>query len=183
MTYAGRLAVATPSLTDGNFDRTVVLLLAHSEADGALGVVLNRVSRVPVAAVLPDWADAVAEPTAVFSGGPVQPEVALCVAMARAGEQPPGWSPLTGRLGTIDFGVPVEEVLPYVERARLFAGYAGWSPGQLEAEIAAGAWLVFDLLPGDPFTAQPAALWAAVLRRQGGLTAAVAQFPKDPALN
>lgn len=128
MTYAGRLAVATPSLTDGNFDRTVVLLLAHSEADGALGVVLNRVSRVPVAAVLPDWADAVAEPTAVFSGGPVQPEVALCVAMARAGEQPPGWSPLTGRLGTIDFGVPVEEVLPYVERARLFAGYAGWSP-------------------------------------------------------
>ena len=66
---------------------------------------------------------------------------------------------------------------------RVFAGYAGWSPGQLEEEIASGSWFVFDALPGDAFTDRPDDLWPMVLRRQGGMLAAVAHYPADPALN
>jgi putative transcriptional regulator len=71
----------------------------------------------------------------------------------------------------------------HVERMRVFSGYAGWDGGQLESEVDAGAWLVLDLLPGDPFAAEPARLWSIVLRRQGGLLAAVATYPADPSLN
>ena len=66
---------------------------------------------------------------------------------------------------------------------RVFAGYSGWSPGQLEDEIAAGSWFVFDALPGDAFVDRPDDLWPMVLRRQGGILAAVAHFPPDAALN
>jgi putative transcriptional regulator len=66
---------------------------------------------------------------------------------------------------------------------RVFAGYAGWAPGQLEAEIAEGAWYVVDALPGDPFLGDPETLWPAVLRRQGWPLAAVAVAPHDPTMN
>ena len=66
---------------------------------------------------------------------------------------------------------------------RVFAGYAGWAPGQLEEEIATGSWLTYSALPGDAFTERPDDLWATVLRRQGGMQAAIAFYPSDPALN
>ncbi len=66
---------------------------------------------------------------------------------------------------------------------RVFAGYAGWSPGQLEEEIATGSWFMFKALPGDAFTERPDDLWPMVLRRQGGMQAAVAFYPSDPTLN
>ena len=182
MTYAGRLLVATPSLTDPNFDRTVVLVIAHT-AEGALGVVLNRVSEVPVASVLPEWSATVCMPQTLFEGGPVQPEAAVCVARVKPGERPDGWTQVRDRLGTVDFSAGPEAVLPGVECMRVFAGYAGWGDGQLEIEVEAGAWFVLDLLPGDPFTQTPEDLWSAVLRRQGGLMAAVATYPPDPTLN
>src|SRR5512134_295679 len=78
----GQLLVATPVLRDPNFDRTVVLLVAH-ENGGALGVVLNRATEVPVAEVLGPWGTLAEEPAVVFEGGPVQPEAAICLARAR----------------------------------------------------------------------------------------------------
>jgi putative transcriptional regulator len=182
MTYTGRLLVATPSLTHPNFDRSVVLVIGHSE-EGALGVVLNRVSEVPVASVLPEWSSTVCAPPTLFEGGPVQPDAAVCLARVRAGQQPEGWAQVSGRLGTVDFSAGPDVVLPYVECMRVFAGYAGWGDGQLEMEIGVGAWFVLDLLPGDAFTQSPEDLWQAVLRRQGGLMAAVATYPTDPSLN
>src|SRR5881394_3626132 len=72
----GHLLVATPSLRDPNFERTVVLLVAHEDG-GALGVVLNRATEVPVSEVLESWAALAGEPAVVFEGGPVQPEAAI----------------------------------------------------------------------------------------------------------
>jgi putative transcriptional regulator len=179
----GSLLVATPALVDPSFERTVVLLVAH-EPGGAMGVVLNRATEVPVSEVLGGWGGLAREPAVLFEGGPVQPESAICVArMRRGGDEPPGFQPFYGQLGTVDLGVEPDHVRERIEGMRVFAGYAGWASGQLEAEIEAGSWFTFDALPGDPFMTRPDDLWTMVLRRQGGMLAAVAHYPPDPSMN
>jgi len=180
--YAGRLLVATPVLTEPTFDRTVILLIAHEE-DGAFGVVINRVSDVSLGVTLPEWAALATEPASVFRGGPVADDAAICLARMRGGE-PPGWTALDGgRLGTLDLATSAAQMKPYVSELRVFAGYAGWGAGQVDAEIAMNAWVIADTSPEDVFTDQPASLWSRVLRRQNGLIAAMANYPPDPALN
>jgi putative transcriptional regulator len=179
----GSLLVATPSLADPSFERTVVLLVAH-EPGGAMGVVLNRATEVPVSEVLGEWGTLAREPAVLFEGGPVQPESAICVARVRRGtDQPPGFQPFFGQLGTVDLGGEPDGVQERVDGLRVFAGYAGWAPGQLESEIESGSWFTFEALPGDAFMTRPDDLWAMVLRRQGGMIAAVAHYPPDPTLN
>src|SRR5207244_9690349 len=98
----GRLLVATPALRDPNFERTVVLLVAHEEG-GALGVVLNRATEVSVSEVLGSWGMLANEPAVVFEGGPVQPEAAICLARARAGSgELTGFKRVSGVVGTVD---------------------------------------------------------------------------------
>ncbi|MEV4625686.1 YqgE/AlgH family protein [Micromonospora sp. NPDC049523] len=179
----GQLLVATPSLKDPNFDRTVVLLVAH-EPGGALGVVLNRATEVPVADVLGAWGSLAGEPAVLFEGGPVQPESAICLARMRTPvRRVKGFHQVSGAVGTVDLSVDPERIGDAVSGIRVFAGYSGWSPGQLEAEIESGSWFVLDALPGDAFVDRPDDLWPMVLRRQGGMMAAVAHFPPDVALN
>lgn len=180
----GQLLVATPTLKDPNFDRTVVLLVAH-ETGGALGVVLNRATEVPVADVLGGWGDLAGDPAVLFEGGPVQPESAICLARTRpeVKRRVSGFQQVAGALGTVDLSADPDRLRDNVTGIRVFAGYSGWSPGQLEDEIAAGSWFVFDALPGDPFVTRPDDLWAMVLRRQGDILAAVAHFPPDVSLN
>jgi putative transcriptional regulator len=179
----GRLLVATPSLKDPNFERTVVLLVAHEEG-GALGVVLNRATEVPVAEVLEGWGGLAGDPPVVFEGGPVQPEAAICLARIRLGaSRLAGFNQVSGAVGTVDLSGDPEKLRESVVMVRVFAGYAGWAPGQLEREIESGSWFVFDALPGDAFVNRPDDLWPMVLKRQGGLIAAVAIFPADPAMN
>jgi putative transcriptional regulator len=180
----GRLLVATPTLKDPNFDRTVVLLVAH-ETGGALGVVLNRATEVPVADVLGDWGQLAGDPAVLFEGGPVQPESAICLARTRpeVKKRISGFHQVSGSLGTVDLSGDPDRLRENISGIRVFAGYSGWSAGQLEEEIAAGSWFLLDALPGDPFMTRPDDLWAMVLRRQGDILAAVAHFPPDPALN
>jgi putative transcriptional regulator len=179
----GRLLVATPALRDPNFERTVVLLVAHEEG-GALGVVLNRATEVSVSDVLGPWGSLANEPAVVFEGGPVQPEAAICLARVRTGSgELTGFNRVAGAVGTVDLSADPDALRADVVGVRVFAGYAGWGPGQLEAEIETGSWFVFDALPGDAFAGRPDDLWPMVLRRQGGLMAAVAHFPADPTLN
>ena len=185
---AGQLVVATPSLLDPNFARTVVLLLQADEEDGALGLVLNRPSGTDVAEVLPDWAPLAGEPQVVFTGGPVQPNAAICLGHGRpGGATPASYAVLEGvpgtSLGTVDLDAEPQELVPAVSEVRLFAGYAGWSAGQLEAEVEEGAWWVLDALPGDVFSVAPEQLWATVLKRQGPPIAFAASYPEDPTLN
>lgn len=178
----GRLLVATPNLGDPNFERTVVLMLEHGD-EGALGVVLNRPSELDLADPLPEWARAAAHPPVVFIGGPVAPSAAVCLARVGAPGAAQGWQPLLGPVGTLDLDSDPDEALPRLQEIRVFAGYAGWAPGQLEGEIAAGGWFVVDADAADPLSPAPEHLWSAVLRRQRGSLALFAAYPPDPSLN
>ncbi len=179
----GRLLIATPALKDPNFDHTVVLLVAH-EAGGALGVVLNRATEVPVADVLGTWGGLARSPAVLFEGGPVQPESAICLGRLRPeGRRVSGFHSVAGPVGTVDLSGDPDKLRDSVIGIRVFAGYSGWSAGQLEEEISTGSWFVFDALPGDAFVERPDDLWQMVLRRQGGILAAVAHFPPDVNLN
>jgi len=177
----GRLLVATPSVGDPNFAGTVVLLLEHS-GDGAMGVVLNRPSDIQVAQHLPGWTEVVVEPSVVFLGGPVSPNAALCLARVDA-DLEEGWSPLVGQVGTVDLNLDPAHAVAGVEAVRIFAGYAGWAPRQLEAEIAEGGWFVVDADPADALSSLPEDLWRDVLRRQTGTVALFAEYPPDPSVN
>lgn len=182
--WAGHLLVATPLLVEDAFRRAVVQLLQHDDEDGALGVVLNRPSRTPLSEVLPGW-DLLAggDDATVFVGGPVQQSAAICLAGLRPGAPAdPSYLAVPGApwLGTVDLDV---EAGAAVERVRVFAGYAGWTAGQLEAEVEEGAWWVVEALPDDCFTVDPAGLWRAVLLRQGLPLSLVASYPEDPTLN
>lgn len=180
---AGRLLVATPSLVDPNFASAVVLVLDH-DGDGSLGVVINRPSAITVASVLPDWAASVDPPEVLFEGGPVSTDAALAVALVPdSGSDPIGFRCLFGRTGIIDLDTPPEVLAPAITRMRVFAGYAGWGSGQLEAEIEEGSWYVVDSSAHDIFAAEPGGLWSAVLRRQPGSLAWVSTRPPDPTLN
>ena len=178
----GRLLVAAPSLRDPNFDRTDVLVVEHAE-EGVLGLVLNRPSETGLATALPRWEGLAADPSVVFVGGPVAPTAAIGLGAAPAGDEVEGWRPLFDGIGSIDLEQDPEELAVPVRDVRVFAGYAGWSPGQLEAEVEAGAWYVVDALPGDARCERPDDLWTTVLRRQGGALALVASFPPDPSMN
>lgn len=180
---AGQLLVAAPTLKDPNFDRTVVLLVAH-EPGGALGVVLNRATEIPVAEVLGDWDELARDPAVVFEGGPVQPDSAICLARMRHPLRPmKSFQQISGAVGTLDLTADPAQLRESIAGIRVFAGYSGWESGQLEQEIAGGSWFVLDALPGDAFVDRPDDLWPMVLRRQGGMMAAVAHFPADVALN
>ncbi len=184
----GRLLVATPALADPNFDRAVILLLDHDE-DGTLGVVLNRPTPVGVGDVLQPWAGLAGVPQVVFQGGPVSLNSALGLAVvpgdARGADsgEPLGWRRVYGAIGLVDLEAPPELLAAELGSLRIFAGYAGWRSGQLEDELAEGAWYVVESEPGDISSPAPERLWRAVLRRQRGELAMVATYPDDPSLN
>jgi putative transcriptional regulator len=184
----GCLLVATPLLADPNFRRAVVLVVEHEPAEGTLGVVLNRPTDVPVGRVLEPWSELVTGPSVVFRGGPVAPSSALAIALVPGDAEPLGWHSLAStaamsRLGLVDLDAPPDLLAPVINRLRVYAGYAGWAPGQLKAEIDEGAWYVISGEPADAFAGEPEGLWSAVLRRQGGEMAFTATFPDDPGLN
>ncbi|MEU6853652.1 YqgE/AlgH family protein [Actinacidiphila alni] len=184
----GRLLVATPALADPNFDRAVVLLLDH-DAEGSLGVVLNRPTPVGVGDVLLPWAPLAGAPQVVFQGGPVSLDSALGLAVvpgeARDGEDadPLGWRRVHGAIGLVDLEAPPELLAAELGSLRIFAGYSGWGPGQLEKELVEGAWYVIESEPGDVSSPDPEQLWRSVLRRQRNELAMVATYPDDPSLN
>lgn len=176
----GRLLLATPPLEDPNFDRTVIYVLEHHD-DGALGLVLNRPSPEQLGEPLDAWIDLQTEPSQVFSGGPVEPDALIALArthqlLEEAGEH---LAPLNGTLASADLAADPGSVGTDISALRVFRGYSGWGPGQLEDEIDAGAWLVLDTDPSDVFTPQPDDLWRSVLRRQPGRLAWLASAPDD----
>ena len=181
-TLRGKLLIASPTLHDPNFERAVVLVGEHNE-DGALGVVLNRPSDTPVAEAVPDLADLVDEDAPVHVGGPVQPSAVLVLAEFDPPEQTQ--TLVLGDVGflALDEDDEGEHTRAELRRARVFAGYAGWGPGQLEAEIDRDDWIVEDAGPDDIFAATAAEQWSAVLDRKGGHWRLIARMPKDPSMN
>jgi putative transcriptional regulator len=176
---AGRLLVATPQLVDPNFSRAVVLLCGH-DSDGALGLVLDRPTSEPAARHLPAWAGRLATPGMVFVGGPVQPETAVGLVITAPEWEHEALSPISDGLALFDLtSGPADGIVA----ARVFSGYAGWGPGQLQAEVDGGDWFVVETDPADPLTTDPTGLRSRVLRRQGPPLALYASMPPDAALN
>lgn len=179
----GRLLVATPQIEEGIFHRSVVLILDHND-EGAQGVVLNRPLEAQVDAILPGWQALATQPDTVFHGGPVQTDSALGLVSVPGEEgSPMGVRKLFGGLGVVDLDAPPPLVAAEVSGLRIFAGYAGWTAGQLEGEIRAGSWFVVEAEARDAFTDSPSDLWVRVLRRQRDELAFVSTFPEDPSLN
>ena len=175
----GHLLVAGPALVDPNFRRSVVLVGDHGE-EGALGVILNRASDSTVDEAVPELAALVDGATPVHVGGPVQPSA--IVVLAEFAEPDRAEALVLEDIGFLPAEID-PDVLGELRRARVFAGYAGWGPGQLDDELDEGSWIVEPADPEDVFTADPEELWSDVLRRKGGPFSVLALMPPDPSLN
>lgn len=177
----GVLLIAPPVLSDPNFRRAVVLLCEHGEA-GSFGLILNRLLTLRLGDALESLSGRT-EP--LYLGGPVQPSTLHF--LHRHGDAVAGAVPV---FNGVYWGGDFEDVQGLVRAEgtvasglRFFLGYAGWIPGQLEAEIEAGGWILSRADAAFVFPDDPEKLWSAVLRSLGGEYALLANFPDDPRMN
>ncbi|MCA1689076.1 MAG: YqgE/AlgH family protein, partial [Actinobacteria bacterium] len=133
----GKLLIATPTLVDPNFSRTVILVAAHDE-DGALGLVLNRPSELLVAEAVEPLALVCGEHERLHVGGPVQP--GAIIVLAEFEDHARAALIIDGDLGLPNVEAGPETLAEHVRRARCFAGHSGWGPGQLDTELEHEAW-------------------------------------------
>lgn len=161
---AGVLLIARPDLPDPNFFHSVVLLL-HYDADGAAGVILNRPTGLGLADALPEIRELGERRDLVYFGGPVSPDVLLL--LVRTSSAPKDAEEVLPGVYTIP---GLAELRPLLDRGldeeslRAFAGYAGWAPGQLDAEIERGDWQLYPATGERIFTDQPDELWQTLHR-------------------
>lgn len=173
----GSLLIAAPQLLDPNFRRTVILVADHGE-EGAMGVILNRPSGMTVADAAPDLEPLIGPEAPIFAGGPVQPTSGVVLAEVAESDEPV--------FADVVLIPGLEELADVVDGAgsiRVFAGYAGWGPGQLDDELGREDWIVEPAQPSDVFSDEPEALWGSVLERKGGQYALLARMPEDPSQN
>jgi len=171
----GSLLIAAPQLLDPNFRRTVVLIADHGD-EGAMGVILNRPSGMTVADAAPDLEPLVGPEAPIFAGGPVQPTSGVVLAEVTEADEP-----VFGDVVLVPGIAELADVIDGAGSVRVFAGYAGWGGGQLEAELEEESWIVEPAREEDVFG--DGDLWASVLRRKGGAFTLVATMPEDPSLN
>jgi putative transcriptional regulator len=176
----GKLIVASPALGDPNFARSVVLIAEHND-DGAMGLVLNRPSEATVTESVEELGGVVDAGATVFVGGPVQTDAVMVLAEFDDPEQ--AAAVVLADVGFLPAEADLAELSGRTRRARVFAGHAGWGPGQLEGELEDDAWIVADAEPDEIFTEAPEELWGEVLARKGGAFALLARMPADPSLN
>ena len=174
----GCLLVAHPQLLDPNFRRTIVYLSHHSAEDGALGLVLNRPLQKTVGEVADPARDTPLEVVPVFEGGPVERDRLLVATV--------GWNLDNSGFALRNLGDNQElEHLDETHRdaLRAFVGYAGWSSGQLEAEIAQKSWFVLQPTRNLTQAENSADTWKRLMREFGPLFSLLAEMPDDPSLN
>jgi putative transcriptional regulator len=174
----GKLLVASPALHDPNFRKTVVLI-AHHDEEGAMGLVLSRPSDVAASAAAPVLDGLPGSDDPVFVGGPVQPEA--LIVLAEFDDVGQAAAPIFDRLGFMAAESEPEDLS--IRRLRLFAGYSGWGAGQLEAELEEPSWIVVEAETDDAFAVDPDELWRTVLHRKGGPFEMMIDMPFDPSLN
>ncbi|MCG6987143.1 MAG: YqgE/AlgH family protein [Gemmatimonadetes bacterium] len=175
----GRLLISSGRLYDPNFRHTVVLVGEHN-TEGALGVVLNHPLDVTVAEAVPALLPLVEPDDPLFQGGPVQPTHAVLLAELSRPELAD--IPVFGSVGFL-IGDVSAEVRPDILRARVFAGYSGWGPGQLEMEMEQESWILDPAVEDDVFTDAPDLLWSRVLERKGPEYRQLSRLPYDPSMN
>jgi putative transcriptional regulator len=168
----GKLLIASPSMSD-YFHRTVIAVVEHSD-QGAFGLVLNRPSETTVGDASPELAELIGDEHVLHVGGPVQPNAVT--AIGEHADPDDATKLIVGAIGMVDL-----DLAPELLRVRVFAGYAGWSAGQLDGELEQEAWIVDDIHPDDAFG--DGDLWATVLERKGGEFSLLARMPPDPSVN
>lgn len=177
----GRLLVAAPPLTDPHFDRTVIYMLDHNEG-GALGLVINRPSG-ELTIEIDQWSHLIVPQGQFFGGGPVDRDALIGLGLV------PTVTPDGQVIESADCieAVDLDEDPTGMENAptmvRIFHGYSGWGPQQLDDELEMGAWIVLSALASDVFCDHPEQLWSSVLRRQRGPITWLADCPGDPEWN
>jgi putative transcriptional regulator len=182
---AGTLLLANTDLLEPTFRRSVIYVVEHNDG-GTLGVVLNRPSETAVYNVLPQWAKLAAKPKTMFIGGPVKRDAALCLGTLRVGMDAtgvPGLRHVSGRMVMVDLDADPDSLIPVLEGVWVFAGYSGWTIGQLEGEIERNDWMVLSALPSDVLIEQRVDLWSRVLRRQPMPMSLLATHPIDVSRN
>jgi putative transcriptional regulator len=157
-----------------------VLICEHSE-EGALGLILNRRSELLVSDVAPELEPLAGDGTPIDVGGPVQPDALLV--LAEFDDPELAGIHVIGPVGIMGDAHTVDELTDTTGRVRVFAGYAGWAPGQLDAELARDDWFVAPAGVDDIFDTDADELWRRVLARKGGHYALVARMPVDPSVN
>ena len=176
----GQLLVASPALLDPNFQRTVILVGEHGD-DGAMGLILNRPSATSVSEGLPELDELGDVESVIFVGGPVAPGVVMVLARFR---EPDDAEAVVGDdIGFLPAGTELAQLSETALETRVFAGYAGWGPGQLEQEIERSDWIINEPVEMEIFTDRPEDLWSSVLTRMGGRFALLARMPADPSVN
>jgi putative transcriptional regulator len=160
----GKLLVAARGLPDPNFAESVVVL-ADYDAKGAMGLIVNRQTKAPLTRVWPDRDPSGADPT-VFFGGPVSaPGV---IALIRADEPSDDDRRVVADVYLVTSQQRLDEALndnPAPSHVRVYVGYSGWGPGQLDRETAQGAWHVFDGAADVVFDPEPETVWRRQIRR------------------
>ncbi len=172
---AGSLLLAHPGMRDPNFRRSVILMSVHN-AEGAMGVVLNRPLGKRLGELSGDFALGPLAGIPLFCGGPVQPEQLVLAAWQTRAD---GFR--------LHFGIEPDKALQLLAEegthVRGFLGYSGWSAGQLENEMKARTWVVADV-PEDLLThSQDESLWKTVLGREGAEWRLLAGEPEHPEMN
>jgi putative transcriptional regulator len=176
----GQLLIASPAMSDPNFARTVVAIANHDE-DGALGIVLNRPSDTEVVDAVPELDGVMDADEVVYVGGPVQP--ASIVVLAEFDDPAEAAYLVVGAIGLVSDSTGLDRLGAATARRRVYAGYTGWGPGQLEAELEREDWIVEPALAADVFDEEPGELWGRVLQRKGGQFRLLARMPLDPSVN
>jgi putative transcriptional regulator len=170
----GRLLLSPPWMDDPNFARSVVMVLAHTP-DGAFGIVINDESSSGSSTISdvvgPAWAALIAAPESIFVGGPCETTSVIALGLVKHAD---GRDEIT----VVDLNQETPD--PSIQLVRLFAGYAGWGPEQLDGELATGGWFVAEAELRDGLSSSPDALWDRVMQRNGN---PYARLPHDPRLN
>lgn len=175
---AGTLLVAHPSLRDPNFRQSVIFLTAHSEAGGSVGVVVNRPLSLRLGEVDAAFKDGQLAGIPLFRGGPVAPDKLIMAAWK--------WSPEAGNFRFF-FGIDPDKAHRIQEEDTEFVvcgfmGHAGWSAGQLDAELADGSWLVSQRLD-YLFGAELDSAWRRLLLDTRPELGLLEGGPADPSVN
>jgi putative transcriptional regulator len=177
----GQLILDNGKLRGSFFHRTVILICQH-DSEGAFGLVLNRSTHNKVGdAVVANLPDTIKEET-LYLGGPVQPQALSFlhndVYLPEASVMP------NLNLGhSLDGLMEIGESFSATQRVKIFAGYSGWSPGQLEDEMKRDTWMVHPASIDLVFSAKPEQLWQAILREKGWKYKLISEAPEDPSWN
>lgn len=160
---AGALLVSSKGLPDPTFSKSVVLLIQYDQ-NGAVGLMVNRRGQVPISRILEEVETAKHGSDPIYLGGPVEMQSVL--ALLRSQKQPEDSTSVVKEVFLVSSKPPLEKALASsAGDLRVYLGYCGWGPGQLENELSRGGWWIFEATASTVFDPNPSSVWARLIAR------------------